>query len=382
MRGDGIMKNIRKTYKLYVNYAFIFSMVLMTTSSSLKVDAPINNNVTIESNNDIKEKMNYSSNKYLNNLFLDRLDRTLPYQHATYQFSEHILSASANDTIENEYSGMALSHEYEDEIKRIASEYGIPYQVMLIIGYRESDGKWDNNGKISSTNDYGEFQINIRNHPYIEEHLGYTTEDLLNDPIKNAEAAAYLIRDVMNHRKVEDLNDIFGMYNGWTGWENKEMSVNYVAGCNKIKETYFSEFVYDHSEYINSNKEVEYYDYNYVIGLISKKIGLKENTQRLNKLMDFKANILKNNPKYRNIIFDCSKIEATLIEMIESDSLTSQETWIEFYNYYLLEVNDLLLQKRCEEAMFRYSKMVNALEEYYNTKSYQYITEQKLIKTY
>lgn len=159
-------------------------------------------------------------------------------------------------TIEKSYSGMKLSHELEDRYSKIAEDYGIPKEIMLIIGDQESDGKWDNNGVISVTDDYGVFQINKFNHEEIFEEFGYTSDDLRYDPIKNAEAAAFLISRIMKHPKAESLDDIFGMYNGWTGWKDKEISINYVNGCNERLGCYFPEFEYQKS---NSEKDNSQY---------------------------------------------------------------------------------------------------------------------------
>lgn len=141
-----------------------------------------------------------------------------------------------------DYSGMALSNELEDEIKRLSDDYGIPYQIVLTIGEQESGGVWNTNGIISSTNDYGLFQINVANLPYIETNLGFTKDEILNDPLKNTEACLFLLKDIMTREDVNTLDDIFGMYNGWINWKNKQISVDYVENCNKIINEYFSNF--------------------------------------------------------------------------------------------------------------------------------------------
>ena len=140
---------------------------------------------------------------------------------------------------------MNLSREYERIIIDISHKYGIDPEIMLTLGDQESDGKWDNIGKISETNDYGVFQINEINHEHIKEVFGFTSEDLLYDPIKNAEAAAYLIRNIMLRSDVNSLDDIFGMYNGWTNWRNIEWSVDYVNECFERMNTYFPNYNHD-----------------------------------------------------------------------------------------------------------------------------------------
>ena len=150
------------------------------------------------------------------------------------------------------YSGMALDYELEDYIKDRCYEviesdiYSLDitgddlFRIMMTIGEKESNGTWDCDGKISKTNDYGQFQINKCNHEIIYENLGYTTEDLLNDRYKNTDAAIYLICDrILTHPKCKTIDDVFGMYNGWSNWKNISRSVKYSDNCLNIMEEYF-----------------------------------------------------------------------------------------------------------------------------------------------
>lgn len=154
-------------------------------------------------------------------------------------------------TEKKEYSGMKLSSKSEDEIKHIAALYNVPYQIVLTIGERESSGMWNNNGVISSTNDYGRFQINEYNLPYIEENLGYNKEEILNDPIKNTEACVFLLRNIINREDVNSVEQVFGMYNGWVGWKDKPLAVDYSNTCCEIMNNYFPDFEYEKKQKTN-----------------------------------------------------------------------------------------------------------------------------------
>lgn len=148
------------------------------------------------------------------------------------------------------YSGMKLSNEYEDQIRQLCEEYDVPLEIMLTIGYQESDGKWDNNGKISETNDYGVFQINKGNHASIYETFGYTSDDLQYDPLKNAEVAVYLVSNMIKNDEDITAEEIFGMYNGWKNWRKKERSLMYVDSCFDILCEYFSGFEFGGYTYV------------------------------------------------------------------------------------------------------------------------------------
>ena len=157
------------------------------------------------------------------------------------------------------YSGMALDHELEDYIREKCYEvvelgyYDIEitgedlFRIIMTLGEKESNGTWECNGVISKTNDYGQFQINKCNHKTIQDNLGYSTEELLNDRYKNTDAAIYLIcNNILSHSKCKKSEDVFGMYNGWTNWKNIKRSVNYAENCLKIMDNYFetTEFEY------------------------------------------------------------------------------------------------------------------------------------------
>ena len=147
-----------------------------------------------------------------------------------------------------DYSGMELSHEYEDYIRSLCEKYAKIYdldaeklyQIVLTIGDQESNGTWQTNGIISKTNDYGQFQINEINHKVIEEELGITPEELLNDPYKNAEAAVWLIANIMTNEYCNKDEDIYGMYNGWINWESKQSAIKYVDNCLARNDQYFA----------------------------------------------------------------------------------------------------------------------------------------------
>ena len=149
--------------------------------------------------------------------------------------------------VSKEYSGMNLEHEYEDYIydlcQKYASEYEIDsnylFQTVLVIGDQESNGTWDTNGIISSTNDYGEFQINEVNHQVIYEQLGYTSDELLNDKYKNAEAAVWIICNIIINKECKTDEDVYGMYNGWINWSNNQECVKYVDSCLSRNDLYF-----------------------------------------------------------------------------------------------------------------------------------------------
>lgn len=152
------------------------------------------------------------------------------------------------------YYAIPVDKEYQDYLRYLGKKYDIPESISFTIGDVESGGHWNTNGKISPTNDYGQFQINIKNLPLLEEIFGYTKEEILNDPYKNAECAHYLLKiifDKYKYTKEEyDFENVCGTYNGWTKWQENEDANEYVLRCQTAYEQKFK------------NKEAKY-DYEF-----------------------------------------------------------------------------------------------------------------------
>lgn len=225
-------KNFLRKYNFFVNFTMFSMMITVGLSPNLTrkinhgyVETSIQGNELVE---DTLNEINLMPAEKINEILLCSVEEP-----------------------EITYSGMKLTNEFEDQIRELCEEYNdVPLQIMLTIGYQESDGKWDNNGKISPTNDYGVFQINECNHAYIYEKLGYTSDDLLYDPLKNAEAAVLLVSDIIKMDSSLTVEEIFGIYNGWTNWREKDGAIKYTESCFNILCEYFSGFEYGCYKYV------------------------------------------------------------------------------------------------------------------------------------
>ena len=137
-----------------------------------------------------------------------------------------------------EYSGMALSHEYENYIVEKAEEYNIPGEVMLCLGNVETGGTWDCTGVVSNGN-YGNFQINWCNVKQIHDHFHWydtvdeTREALKDDAEKNAEAAIWLVSRILECNHCQTFQTLCMSYNG------SPNRVNYAYACAGIMDKYF-----------------------------------------------------------------------------------------------------------------------------------------------
>ena len=130
-------------------------------------------------------------------------------------------------------------------IKQVAEEYQVPYRYLMTIADVESDGKFDNHGIISGSDDYGVMQINKANIPTLCERLNTTPDSILYDDETNIRASATILKDIINlcEEKYGTVNDeeVYGCYNGWINWREKEISRNYVEKALNLQNTIYND---------------------------------------------------------------------------------------------------------------------------------------------
>jgi len=142
------------------------------------------------------------------------------------------------------YNQPLMDIELQEYMKEISKTYDIPFQVMMTIAHVESGGNFNNNGVISSSDDYGYMQINKVNLEILCEELNVTVDEILNEPRVNIEASAYLlknIKDICIKKYGEVINEeMYGMYNGWKNWKDKPISLNYVEKAKNAQQEFYT----------------------------------------------------------------------------------------------------------------------------------------------
>ncbi len=248
------MKNIRKIIHSSEFYAILVALILANKNNindSIISNSSTNNETEISSSKVIIDKENFTMpamtghTEYIeeysndNGFVIDEIDSQIT---TTEKLQVDITKEAMTINQMEENTNRVFSYdELKDSIYRISQDYGIPFNVMTTIGHQESGGQWNTNGVKSYTGDYGQYQINIRwNLESINNDLGFTEEDLLYNPYKSIEASAYLLSEIMNIYGYTidnyDPKEIFGAYNGWIDWKDKEMAVEYAESCMAILE--------------------------------------------------------------------------------------------------------------------------------------------------
>lgn len=103
----------------------------------------------------------------------------------------------------------------------------------------------------------------------------------------------------------------------------------------------------------------------YITTIICDKLGYSDDCGVLNTLRGFRDNIMQKNCKYCRTLFEYDVIGPKIAGMIKEDNTTDQELWINFYNFYLQQTANLILNQQYDEAVARYTEMVNSLKDYY-----------------
>lgn len=106
----------------------------------------------------------------------------------------------------------------------------------------------------------------------------------------------------------------------------------------------------------------------YITTIICEKLGFSDDCGVLNTLRSFRDNVMQKDCKYCKMLFEYDVIGPKISEMIKNDNTSDQEVWIQFYNFYLSQTANLVNAKKYDEAVTRYTEMVNALKEYYGIK--------------
>lgn len=139
------------------------------------------------------------------------------------------------ETVDGYTYTSTLAFEYQDYLWKMCEKYEITdyYTLMLAQAYHESG--YDENC-ISSTNDYGLFQINKCNHKWLSENIfKFETVHNFLDPYENIEAACYFMGYFLH--KYNDVHKALVCYNRGESTVKKGIySTSYSTGVLKDME--------------------------------------------------------------------------------------------------------------------------------------------------
>lgn len=155
------------------------------------------------------------------------------------------ISENQTETVELVYNQPDISLDTQRLMKKIAEEYNIPFRYLITIADVESDGKFNNDGIVSYTKDYGIMQINEMNFNTLCQRLNTTPDMIRYDAETNIRASAEIISDIISlcqekYGVVRD-EEVYGCYNGWIDWRENEISVDYVAKAMEKQNTIYND---------------------------------------------------------------------------------------------------------------------------------------------
>ncbi|WJJ55332.1 hypothetical protein QB910_000088 [Dabrowskivirus KKP3916] len=131
-----------------------------------------------------------------------------------YHITKKIVTKPKKEVVTT-YWQVPLSNDLQDYIRKLCNEYGV--SERLAYGVIETESNFDPY-KVSNTNDYGLFQINSVNRPWLAEKFGVT--DWFN-PFQNAECGVYMLSQLCH--KYTNYSTVLIAYNcGEGGMEQLE----------------------------------------------------------------------------------------------------------------------------------------------------------------
>lgn len=103
----------------------------------------------------------------------------------------------------------------------------------------------------------------------------------------------------------------------------------------------------------------------YITTIICNKLNYSDDAGVLNTLRGFRDNVMQKDIKYCKLLFEYDVIGPKIAQMIQEDNNTDIELWIQFYNFYLSQTANFILDKKYDDAVTLYTQMITDLKEYY-----------------
>ncbi len=105
----------------------------------------------------------------------------------------------------------------------------------------------------------------------------------------------------------------------------------------------------------------------YITTIICNVLGYDDDHVILNTLRNFRNSVLQKDSKYLPLLMEYDSIGPIIANCIQHEYQETKETemWVNFYNFYLSPITNLVMEDKKEEAISRYTEMVNTLKEYY-----------------
>jgi len=131
--------------------------------------------------------------------------------------------------------------------------------------------------------------------------------------------------------------------------------------------------------YYEYDKYKDYYDLNHrwhVVTAIFNKLNLKDSYECINTLHSFRINYLDNNPKYKELLNQYDIIGPIIAECLTNDP-DSEILCKRLIEFFLSDILDLIHDNKNEEALGKYTEMINILRFFYDKQIVEYQSEKQ-----
>ena len=109
----------------------------------------------------------------------------------------------------------------------------------------------------------------------------------------------------------------------------------------------------------------------YITTIVCGLLGYNDDCSLLQTLRGFRNNVMQNDPKYKEILFEYDTVGPQISKLLLRDFFKPEEKEpdefiVSLYNFYLQPTARLVTEKKYEEAVERYTEMTKSLEDYYS----------------
>lgn len=105
----------------------------------------------------------------------------------------------------------------------------------------------------------------------------------------------------------------------------------------------------------------------FITTIVCDILGMEDNCGILNVLRSFRDNVMQKDEKYKTVLYEYDSVGPIISKNLEEDFVDKEDKELPnaMLDYFILPTVDLVNNKKYDEAVIKYSKMVKSLKDYY-----------------
>ena len=105
----------------------------------------------------------------------------------------------------------------------------------------------------------------------------------------------------------------------------------------------------------------------FITTIVCDILGMEDNSSVLNTLRSFRDNVLQKDEKYKEVLYEYDTVGPIISRNLSVDFVDKEDKELPnaMLDYFILPTVELVNNKKYDEAVNKYIKMVNSLKDYY-----------------